>query len=180
MRSDASAVVLRPPDEPDATAIANAVQASLAELAPWMPWASEAYGAPDALQWIRGEFGEAHRFVIVDASGDIVGSCGLNGVDEGNNSANLGYWVRSDRTGRGTATAATCLLAEFGTGEAGYHRLEVTMSVHNIASRRVAEKAGAHYEGIARGRLLLRGDYHDAHTFSFIKGDVNGRSPRRR
>jgi hypothetical protein len=31
-----------------------------------------------AVKWIRGEFGELHRFLMVDEDGDVVGSCGLN------------------------------------------------------------------------------------------------------
>jgi len=164
-------IVLRPPVEADASAIAAAVQFSLAELRAWMPWASAEYGTNDALGWIRGEFGDAHRFAIVESSGHIVGSCGLNMIDARNNSANLGYWIRSDRVGRGFATEATRRLAAFGLREAGYRRLRVMISVRNHASRRVAEKAGAHYEGVALQALLLRGVYHDAHVFSFVADD---------
>jgi len=164
-------IVLRRPIEADAVAVAAAVQFSLPELQAWMPWASGDYATEEALSWIRGELGDAHRFVIVESSGNIVGSCGLNMIDERNNSANLGYWVRSDLAGRGYATEAAQRLASFGLREAGYRRLRVMMSVRNHGSRRVAEKAGAHYEGVALQSLLLRGEYHDAHVFSFVADD---------
>lgn len=163
-------LVLREPVDEDAAGVAAAVSASMDELAPWMPWATPSYDEASALAWIRGELGDVHRFVMIDAGGEIIGSCGLNGIDEKNSAANLGYWVRSDRAGHGFATTATKLLAAHGLGEAGLHRLVVTMSVENLASRRVAEKAGAHYEGIARGALLLHGEYHDAHVWSFVAG----------
>lgn len=168
MELHADGLTLRHPLDGDAPTVAASVQASLGELQPWMPWAVPSYDAEIAGQWIRGEFGDAHRFVMVDASGDLVGSCGLNHVDEQNRSANLGYWVRSDAAGRGHATAATRLLADYGLGEAGLHRLEVVMSTRNHASRRVAEKAGASFEGTLRGRLLLRDEFHDAHMWSFV------------
>ncbi len=168
-------ITLRHPVEADARRVADAVQESLRELEPWMPWAVPDYDAATAARWIRGEFGEAHRFVMVDGSGDIVGSCGLNRVDELNRSANLGYWVHSGSAGNGHATEATRLLARFGLDEAdgpGYHRLEVAMSTRNHASRRVAEKAGATFEGTLRDCLLLRGEVHDAHIWSFVAGDL--------
>lgn len=166
-------VMLRTPDEADAVAVGAAVQRSLAELRPWMPWATATYGTDEALGWIRGDFGDAHRFVMVDHErSEIVGSCGLNRVDELNSSANLGYWVRTDRAGAGFATDATRELARFGLDEAGYHRLEISMSTRNHASRRVAEKAGATFEGTARGALRLLGEFHDAHRFSFVAGDA--------
>lgn len=168
-------LTLRHPVESDASHVAAAVQRSLIELERWMPWAAPDYDAEMAAQWIRGEFGDRHRYLMVDGAGDVVGTCGLNHVDEQNNSANLGYWVRSDRAGHGYATEATRLLARFGLDETtgpGYRRLEVAMSTRNHASRRVAEKAGATLEGTLRQSLLLRGEFHDAHLWSFVTGDV--------
>ena len=160
-------LTLREPVDADAPGMAAAVRASLPELEPWMPWAVPTYDEATALKWIRGEFGDDYRFVMVDESGGYVGSCGLNGVDDLNKSANLGYWVRTDCVGRGYATSATTLLVRFGFSETDLHRLEVTMSVRNEASRRVAEKVGAHYEGMLRGALFLQGEFHDTHMFSF-------------
>jgi RimJ/RimL family protein N-acetyltransferase len=172
MELHAEGLTLRQPVDDDAGAVAASVRASIAELMPWMPWATPGYDDAVARQWIRGELGDAHRFVMIDDADDVVGSCGLNHVDELNRSANLGYWVRTDSAGRGHATSATRLLAEYGLGEAGYHRLEVVMSTRNGASRRVAEKAGATLEGTLRGALLLREEFHDAHLWSFVAGDL--------
>lgn len=164
-------LTLRPPVDDDSDAVAAGVQASLSELVPWMPWATPGYGSAEALGWIRGETGDPHRFVMLDAANDIVGSCGLNGVDDANRSANLGYWVRSDRAGEGFATEAAKLLARFGFSEPGFQRLEIVMSTRNHPSRRVAEKAGALHEGVARSSLLLQGEFHDAHVWSLIAGE---------
>lgn len=164
-------LTLRPPTVDDADVVVGAVHSSLAELTPWMPWASAAYDTNDALAWIRGDLGDAHRFVMM-VDGEMVGSCGLNKVDVLNGAANLGYWVRSDRAGRGHATAATKLVARFGLEQAGYHRLEVVMSTRNEASRRVAERAGATHEGILRSALALQGERHDAHVWSFVRADL--------
>jgi RimJ/RimL family protein N-acetyltransferase len=168
MELTADGLTLRPPTDADASAIVAAVRSSFAELRPWMPWATTTYSEDDARTWISGALGDVHPFVMVDADGEFVGSCGLNKVDEYNRSANLGYWVRSDRSGRGHATTATELIAEYGFAIAGLHRMEVIMSVRNEASHRVAEKSGAVYEGIARGALLLHGEFHDTHVWSFV------------
>ncbi len=170
LRSDH--LVLRPPTPDDAPVVTAAVHASRADLLPFMPWANGTYTEADALRWINGELGDAQRFVMIDDDGTFVGSCGLNRINEVNNTANLGYWVHSDHTGRGHATAATRLLAHHGLVEMGYQRIEVFMSTRNHASRRVAEKAGAHYEGVARARLLLHGEPHDADVFSFTAVNV--------
>lgn len=166
-------ITLRSPVDGDAEAMVAIVQASASELAPFMPWVTAAYDAAAALSWIRGERepGE-HRFLIVGDDGEVAGGCGLNLLNEINRSANLGYWLRSDRTGRGWATRATVLLARYGITQLGLERVEILMAVGNEASRRVAERSGATFEGTLRHRLLLHGAFHDAHVFSLIRPDL--------
>ena len=168
-------IVLRPPEEDDLTALADAIRSSQAELAPFMPWAAGEYDERDTLAWIRSEHGEDERsFVIVERSGGrIIGACGLNQFSELNRYANLGYWVRTSATGNGYATRATRLLARHAFETYGLARVEILMSVENEASRRVAERVGARHEGVLRNRLLLHSRHHDAHVFSLIPGDLD-------
>ena len=72
-----------------------------------------------------------------------LGGCGLNQIDHANGRANLGYWVRSSAVGRGVATAAVQLVRQWGFEQTSLLRLEVVIAVGNLASHRVAEKAGA-------------------------------------
>jgi RimJ/RimL family protein N-acetyltransferase len=95
----------------------------------------------------------------------------LNTIDWDNRRANLGYWIRSSATRRGVATEATCLLARWGFENTALNRLELIISTKNLASLRVATKAGAAREGILRSRLLLHGETHDAAVFSFTRRD---------
>ena len=168
-------ILLRPPIDDDAGAVAAAVQASLAELAPWMPWATEAYDEAAGLEWVRGTYaaGTKYPFVILDSDGEFVGTCGVETISEVNQFGNLGYWIRTDRYGRGIATRASRLLADYMHQETDLHRLEVIMSVENEPSRRVAERMGAVYEGILRDRLVLHGRAHDVHSFSVLPGDLD-------
>lgn len=158
-------IILRPPVAADAPAVAEAARESFAELEPWMPWANADYGPDDAMFWISNP-AEKQSFLILDGAERIVGTCGLNGFDELHRRANLGYWVRSSATGRGIATAATKLVAAFGIAELGLQRLEIVMATGNLASRRVAERAGAAYEGVLVARLRQHDTVHDAHSFS--------------
>lgn len=163
---------LRSPLATDAASLATAARSSFAELDPWMPWASADYDENDSMFWITSR--DETSFVILDADGEVAGTCGLNGFDEMNKRANLGYWVRTSEVGRGIATAATTLVARYGLTELGLVRLEVIMSVENLASKRVAERAGATYEGVLRNRLFLHGVAHDAHSFSITSVDQLG------
>ena len=46
------------------------------------------------------------------------------------------------------------------------------MATGNVASRRVAERVGARFEGTARRRLVVNGNFHDAYVYSLITGDL--------
>lgn len=161
-------LTVRPPTVSDAAEIAAAVRFSINELQPWMVWASPAYAVEDAAIWAAKKL-DPYPFVLTNEAGAIIGSTGLNGLDEVNKRANLGYWLRSDQVGHGYATRATKLIARFGLEVVGLERIEVVMSVRNEPSRAVAQRSGATYEGVARSRLLYDGEPHDAHIFSFIR-----------
>ena len=166
-------ICLRSPVDADAVALNAAVRASLPELTPFMPWATAAHDVAAALSWIRGEHEPNEvRYLIVGEDGEVAGGCGLNRFDQPNSRANLGYWLRTDRTGRGWATRAAVLLARDGLTRLGLERVEILMAVENEASRRVAERAGATFEGTLRHRILLHGVYHDAHLYSLIRTEI--------
>jgi RimJ/RimL family protein N-acetyltransferase len=112
--------------------------------------------------------------VITDSqTGAFLGTVGLNYFNRDHQFANLGYWVRSSRTGRGVATTATLLTARFGLRVLGLQCIEILAAVGNKASQRVAERAGAKKEGVLRNRLSIRGLAHDAVMYSLIASDLN-------
>ncbi|MDA1055667.1 MAG: GNAT family N-acetyltransferase [Planctomycetota bacterium] len=153
--------------------IYEAVMESKAELSPWMSWCHANYSRQDAATWVEGrpsawERGENWSFVIVDSSGRLLGTCGFHRLDSLHGVGELGYWVRSSLTGLGIATEATRNLCQWAFAEKGLHRVEIIMSMENIASQRVAEKAGAVREGVLRQRLLLNGRRHDAALFAVL------------
>lgn len=106
--------------------------------------------------------GVAYYFAIVDAmSGAYVGGISLDLIDRTTGVANTGYWVRTSRTGRGIATAAVQLVPEYAFRRVGLKRVEILVALENAASNRVAQKAGAAYQGIVplglhRGLVQLR------------------------
>jgi RimJ/RimL family protein N-acetyltransferase len=109
------------------------------------------------------------EFAITADDGTYLGGCGLNQIDALNQRANLGYWVRSSATSKGVATAATRLMRDWGFANTDLVRLEVLVAVGNLASRRVAEKSGAVYEGTLRSRLMVHGIRHDAAMYAFVR-----------
>jgi ribosomal-protein-serine acetyltransferase len=169
-------VLIRPYRIDDAETIFQAVQESLPDLIPWMPWCHPQYSLNESHSWLELQvplFQEANgfEFAIESSDGRYLGGCGLNQIDRMNQRANLGYWVRSSATRRGVATAAVSLLRDWGFQNTDLIRFEIVIAAGNAASHRVAEKVGAFREGVARDRLLLHGAPQDASVFSFIRKD---------
>lgn len=121
----------------------------------------------------RWETGERYDFAIYDHRvGTFLGSIGLSQVNWSHRVANVGYWVRSKRTGQGVAQAAIRLIAQFGFEELGLNRLEFVVQVENLASMRAALKAGARKEGILRRRIPVGETAYDAMLLSLLPSDL--------
>jgi len=155
----------------------EAARESVEEGSRWLPWLHSDYSMAESLEWVvdcRKEWdqGREYSFAIVDPLNDLfLGRVGLNQISHTHRMANLGYWVRSSCTGRGVATAATRLIAQFGFAVLRLQRLEILIEVSNLASQRVAEKAGAQREGTLRKRLFIHGKAVDAVVYSLIASD---------
>lgn len=171
-------IAIRSLDSADAVPLYEAVRESLPALERWLPWAHDGYTRRETEDWIASctadwASGASFPFLIVDArAGTILGGAGVNRIDREHRFANVGYWVRTGRTGRGIATRAVRLVADFTFHDLGLTRLEIVADVDNAASRRVAEKAGARFECIARNRVVTRGHVRDAAVYSLIPADL--------
>jgi RimJ/RimL family protein N-acetyltransferase len=63
------------------------------------------------------------------------------------------------------------LAARFAFEKAKLIRAEIVIAVGNEKSKRVAEKIGAHYEGIMLNRMTVGTKIYDAHMFSLLPSD---------
>lgn len=156
-----------------------ATRESMAELQQWMAWCRAGYSLDDSLDFVSAcdEEWRADRkysFAIYDRrNGALVGSVGLSEVNRVHLFANVGYWVRSSCTGQGVASAGLLLAARFAFEELHLNRLELIIALGNHASMRVAEKVGAHQEGVLRNRLVLNGRPVSAVMYSLVARDLH-------
>src|SRR4029077_10624745 len=101
-------------------------------------------------------------FAILDLKDEtFLGSVGLSHINRTHKVANMGIWVRSSRTRRGVAAAATRLIASFAFQELHLSRMEILVASNNQPSIRVAEKVRARAEGVLRNKLNLSGRPHN-------------------
>lgn len=170
-------IVLRPFHLDDAAQLYEAVHESLPELKPWMSWAHDGYALHDSREFIqitRARWDERtlFAFAMIDAiDGSVLGGCSLSHMHPVYHLCNLGYWVRTSRRGQGIAGRATMLASRYAFEQVGLIRVEIVVAVENKASMRVAEKVGAHYEGVLRNRMVVGRDIYDAHMYSLTPHD---------
>lgn len=125
---------------------AIAVRASLPELKPFLPWATDNYDAEVSRAFIEASVadwakGTAFNYGIFTAVGDLVGGIGLM-TRMGPGVLEIGYWMRTAYTGRGHMTAAVEALTRVALTMPGIERVAIRHDVANAASAAVACKAG--------------------------------------
>jgi ribosomal-protein-serine acetyltransferase len=168
-------LLLRPFHFTDTAGLYCAVHESLTELKPWMSWASEAYNEMTAREYItigRARWEEHTYYALAITRGDeILGACTLSSIHPIYRFCNLGYWVRTSCRGQGIAGRGARLAARFAFETLGLIRVEIVIATGNQASIRVAEKIGAHDEGILLNRMVVGKSIYDAHMYSLIPSD---------
>ena len=168
-------ILLRPFRLDDAAPLYCAVRESLKELKPWMSWATDGYTELTAREYItiaraRWEEHSFYAFAILRA-GELLGAYTLSSIHPLYRFCNLGYWVRTSCHGQGIAGRAAQLAARFAFEHLGLIRMEIVIAVGNLASLRVAEKIGAHDEGILLNRIVVGKSIYDAHMYSLVPAD---------
>jgi RimJ/RimL family protein N-acetyltransferase len=176
-------LVIRCWDPRDAPLASEAVQSSLDELRPWMPWAHEQSQSPadvvNLLRRFRGAFDLDQNFVYGIFSPDereVVGGTGLHArVGEG--AFEIGYWIRTSRTGEGLATETAAALTRVAFEVCGVERVELHVDPANARSLRIPHKLGYTEEGTLRRRLAPpppESVRRDVVVFSMLADEFSG------
>ncbi|MGW0803541.1 GNAT family N-acetyltransferase [Nonomuraea sp. NPDC002799] len=165
-------LTLRPFGPRDARRIRSIVKSGVQFLPP---------GAPARVsgiaQWLlRGvhelrRSGQGVHLAMIDADRLIVGSISLFKTSWSTGTAEVGYGVHPLYRGRGFATEAVRGLAGWAFGTIGLRRIDLTADVDNLASLRVAHKAGFTWEGVLRSAVMEGDVPHDVVVFGLLRED---------
>jgi RimJ/RimL family protein N-acetyltransferase len=116
----------------------------------------------------RWQTDEAAEFAVLDA-GECVGSLWLTlGADS---RATVGYWLLQGARGKGLAAHALVLVSRWGFDVLGVKRIGLLADPRNVASARVAERAGFQREGVLRSWVAVNGERVDRASFSLLPND---------
>jgi RimJ/RimL family protein N-acetyltransferase len=104
------------------------------------------------------------------ATGEVIGGGTLHHLDAERRIVEIGYFVLPHARGRGVATTIARTLAEHAFS-LGIERVAAYVNDGNIASERVAERAGFTREGIVRSMPKPDGRRVDKTLFSLLPGE---------
>lgn len=135
---------------------------SLEEAADWITVRQQGWAAETDLNWA----------VADKSAGTLLGRMTLGGVDLGDGSAGLAYWMVPAGRGQGLCAQAAQALCRWAFDTAGFHRIGLEHSTANGASCRVAVKAGFLAEGIRRSSALHADGWHDMHVHARLATDM--------
>ena len=166
---------IRSPLPGDGPEMYAAVNESLGELTPWMPWPKEHRTVEDSEASVRRA---RARFVaredlmlllLLKGTRTLVGSSGLHRIDWDVPKFEIGYWCRTRFAGQGYVTEAVRGISAFAFEALGARRLEIRCDSRNRPSARVAERAGFRLEGALRNNELdTSGHLRDTLVYAMI------------
>jgi RimJ/RimL family protein N-acetyltransferase len=182
-RIETERLVLRCYEPEDAALLKEAVDASLEHLQPWMPWARfEPQSLDQKIELLRGmrsrfDRDEDYVFGVFDPDEErLLGGSGLHSR-AGDESLEVGYWVRADAIGRGLATEMTAVLTRVGFELGRLERVDIQVDPDNDRSLRIPRKLGFTEEGTLRRRLEPKeegGERRDSVLFTMLAGELGG------
>jgi phosphoribosyl-AMP cyclohydrolase/RimJ/RimL family protein N-acetyltransferase len=149
-----------------------ALVASRLELGRWMAWADQSRKA--TVDFLRKSVydwrtGASYVFAITE-DGRAIGHIDI-GLPDYPGTGDMGYWIRSDRAGRGLVSEAGAAVVEFGFSQLKLERIELRAGVGNLASCRVATKLGFRFEGRLRRAARSATGRYDCYQYGLLRTD---------
>ncbi len=168
-------IKLVPPSLDHADSMFNAISESKSELSKFLLWVTPSLSkdelmgniqwAADNLEKFTGEF----WFNIIERDTDeFIGAVGFLIRDIAVPYYEIGYWLRTNKVGKGYITRAVKLVERYAFLEHSAERVEIKMASSNAKSRAVAERCGYQFEArLVHARRLPSGELDD--TLIYVK-----------
>lgn len=148
--------------------------------APYEPLRADSfYTAEYQIQVLRAEYQAAvkgtyfrYYFCKKEEPGKIIGTVSFSDISRvTDKSCKVGYKLAKEAVGCGYATEALTALMNALHESLGIHRMEADILEQNEASRRLVQRLGFQYEGVAKSSHKIRGIWKDHLRYSYIFPD---------
>lgn len=168
-------LMLRPFRRRDVGALHEAISTSIDELQPWLPWV-EGYDRGVSQRFTRESVSawaerRAFDFTVrpIDDLDRHLGNVSIWSTSQQNAIGEVGYWIRSDETGKGFGAEATTRVTQVGFEEMGLHKIQLRIAVGNVRSERIAERLGFTQEGVLRDEVKIADRWLDHTVWSMLE-----------
>lgn len=102
---------------------------------------------------------------------NLIGACGLSGLEQEHQKAELGFWLLPDYWGKGYVPEAARAVIKYSFEHLNLNRIEAIVEGGNIASEKVLQKTGFTFEGKLREREIKQNRFIDLIYYSLLKKD---------
>lgn len=147
------------------------------EMRRWMPEEEDPFDEDVAREWVAATSTQlAEGTMLAMAIADLANGVPAGGLTFhvwGPRHWNVGYWISSSYRGRGLATRAVTAATRWAFEDRPeLSRISLYTLPDNVASQRVAERAGFQREGTLRRWANVRGRDYDWVMFSLLRDDL--------
>lgn len=124
------------------------------------------------LKYIEKQYKERKFYdwaLVLRDNNKMIGTVGYTRFDIPSSSAEVGYVLNPDYWGMGLAAEALKAVIKFSFENLSLNRVEARYMSDNYSSRRVMEKCGMIYEGMARESMFVKNKYISVGTYSILR-----------
>jgi RimJ/RimL family protein N-acetyltransferase len=137
---------------------------------------SSRMGSPRSIQKRFAEDGyssdDSEKLLVCAEGGEVIGDVSHFVAHRYATARELGWAIHDPALrGQGYGSAAAKALVDYLFDNFAINRVCCGLVPGNLASRRVAEKAGLRFEGCLRGVVFVRGEYLDSEVFGLVRAD---------
>ena len=183
-RIETERLTLRQPQLSDFRPWALLRQQSADFLTPWEPqWAADHLsrkGFSNRVYWAQRSISSGSAlplFLIERETETLIGAITLDNIRRGPAQAGtLGYWVGRPYARQGYMREAINGVVHYAFERLDLSRLEAACLPENEASRRLLEKCGFKYEGVAQSYLQINGRWRTHVLYAGLRSDRRGRT----
>ena len=136
----------------------------------------DSFPSPYSLQDAETFYGLIQRGVLNQLVWGIYVNDAIAGVitltpqqDIYQHSAEIGYWLGMEFSGKGIMSEAVSLVTEYGLNQLKFLRIYAGVFAYNEASKNVLLKCGYHLEAIKAKAIIKNGVLHDEHLMVKMK-----------
>ena len=116
-------------------------------------------------------------FIMSRNDGVLMGAITLDNIRRGpNQTATMGYWIGSPYVRQGFMSEAIVGLVNYAFGALDISRIESACLPENTPSRKLLEKCGFKYEGVAQAYIQIDGRWRTHVLYASIRYDRRGKT----